>query len=312
MHSTTAGSARATQRVRGTVNRIVAAMVVSAAIAALAFAYCPVPWSAALLALAVLLMASAAAITQAREFFELANAATDDPRRTRIDLLQVANYIARQARENSTLRDLVADVSQFLGRQAISGKDLEVAAEKGWPVIEAVPGPVSYYHAGLRLVAHAALRHPSLINNFEARMRDVEGLSASVRRNIQAMDAEWASAMTLVAADMAAESGEFRSRLIAAAKDVQQLITSDELPTWDDFAEGPAGSAWPPLTLGVYPVLGGRWKETEENWSEGGGAGVAVTVFACMAGFGAMGDLLKMLACVLGVVAIIVAAILLV
>jgi hypothetical protein len=199
-------------------------------------------------------MASAAALKQAREFLEQANAATDDPRRTRIDVLQVANYIARQARENSKLRDLVSDVSKFLARQVISKEDLDVAAKKGWPVIEAVPGPVSYFHAGLRLAAHAALRRPSLIDNFEARVRDAEGLSASVRRTFEALDADWASAMTLVAADMAAEPGEFRSRLIAAAKDVQQLITSDELPTWDDFAEGPAGSAWPPLTLGVCPL----------------------------------------------------------
>ena len=43
-------------------------------------------------------MASQAALEQARELLDRAEAATDDPRRTRIDLLQVANYIARQAR----------------------------------------------------------------------------------------------------------------------------------------------------------------------------------------------------------------------
>jgi hypothetical protein len=182
---------------------------------------------------------------------QLALAATDDPRRTRIDLLQVANYIARQARGNSELRDLVSYVSEFLAGQALKEEDLTAAAKQGWPAIESVPGPASHFYAGLRLAAHGALRRSELIDNFEARVADVGRLTENVRRTIEALDTDWASAVTLVAAEMAAEPGEFRSRLIAAAKDVQALVTSDELPTWDDFAEGPAGSAWPPLRLGA-------------------------------------------------------------
>jgi hypothetical protein len=253
-------------------------------------------------------MASDAALTQAREFIEQANVATDDPRRTRIDLLQIANYIARVARGNPELRNLVSEVSEFLAGQAVSGKDLDLAAEKGWPVIEAAPGPISYFYAGLRLAAHAALRRSSLIDNFAERVRGVEGLTASVQRTIESMEPDWASAVVVVAADMGAESEEFRRRLSAAAKDVQQLVTSDELPTWDDFAEGPAGSAWPPLALGVYPVLGGRFRDDPdkdwEYWDEAAGGGLG-TAAVCTVAFGSEGDIGKVFLCVLGVLAIL-------
>ena len=250
-------------------------------------------------------MASEKALQQARELLEWANAATDDPRRTRIDLLQVANYIARRASENSELRDLVSYVSKFLAGQTITGEDLDLAAKIGWPVIEALPGPASCFYAGLRLAGHTALRSPSLIRNFEAVVADVETLTASVRRNIEAMDPDWASALTVVAAEMAAEPGEFRSRLIAAAKDVQQLVTSDELPTWADF-EPRAVSDWPPLTLGVYPILGGRWDEKNDDVKRATAGGIAVAV-ACEILFDATKtNGLKTAACVISVVVLIV------
>ena len=130
-------------------------------------------------------MASQAALEQARELLDRAEAATDDPRRTRIDLLQVANYIARQARGNREWRDLVSYVSDFLGGQAITEEDLRGAAVNGWPVIEAVPGPASHFYAGLRLAGHTALRSPALIDDFEARMGDVRSLTERVRRTVE-------------------------------------------------------------------------------------------------------------------------------
>jgi hypothetical protein len=157
----------------------------------------------------------------------------------------------------------------------------------------------------LRLIAHRALRSPSLIDNFEARVGDVEGLTASVRRTIGAMDSDWASALTLVTAEMAAEPGEFRSRLTAAAKDVQALVTSDELPTWDDFAEGPAGSAWPPLTLGVLPILGGRFSDNpREDWEVPVGGGGLATFAVCAVGFGPGSR--EFWLCTIGVLAVLI------
>jgi hypothetical protein len=113
--------------------------------------------------------------------------------------------------------------------------------------------------------------------------------------------------MTLAAADPAAEPGEFRSRLIAGAKDVQQLVTSEELPTWDDFTARPATSDWPPLNLGILPVLGGAFREDPKDWEPVLGAG-AVTGFVACAAFLASGDTTKMWLCVAGVIVVVLVA----
>ena len=258
-------------------------------------------------------MVSEAALKQARELIDLANNATDDPRRTRIDLVQVANYIARQARQDEALRKLVAELSGFLSGQSISDETLKIAAETGggWPGwLEAIiPGPASYYHAALRLVGHGALRNAKLSNDFEARIRDVEGLTASAQRTMEAWDEGWAEALTLTAAKMAAKPAEFRNRLIAAAWDLRQLSTGDEVPTWSDFVDGPTGPSWPPLNLGVYPILGGMDDEERfdsDGWigSAGGGAAI-VTLTACAVGFGATGNDEAMAMCIIGVVVLI-------
>ena len=246
-------------------------------------------------------MVSEAAMTQARELMDLANMATDDPRRTRIDLVQVANYIARLARQDEQLRSLVASVSDFLSGQSISAEALKLAVEtgKGWPAaLKAVdPEPVSYFHAALRLVTHAVLRHESIAKDFETRARDVAGWTASVRRMIDGWDAEWAEALTLTAADMAAGSDEFRHRLVAAAWDLQQLVVGNEVPTWSDIISGPTEPTWPPLKLGVYPILGGMDDqerfEGDDSWKKGTAgaavAGAGTTAAACL-GFIATGS----------------------
>jgi hypothetical protein len=225
-----------------------------------------------------------------------------------LDLLQVANYLALQARQNAELRSLVSQVSEFLGGQFVSAEDLGAAARtgNGWPVIEALPGPGSYFHAGLRLAAHSALRRPALTENFEAIFSDLEGLTTTVRRTLDAAGPQWARDLTLVTAEMAAEPGEFRSRLIAAAKDVQQLVTGGELPTWDDFNEGPPWSAWPPLTLGICPVMGGAWREDPKDWEGVVGGGALTTFAACAIGFGTTGHTAEAWACVGGVLFILV------
>jgi hypothetical protein len=249
-------------------------------------------------------------LVQARELLEWANEATDDPRRTRIDLLQVANHLAYRARQSSETRDLVADVSDALSHQVVTARTLRAAttAGQGWPAIEAIPGPGSYFYAGLRLVGHGALRRITQVDNFEELLSDAERLAALVRPQIDTMGPEWASTLTLAAADMAAEP-ESRSRLIAAAKDVQHLLTNDELPTWADFAEGPAGSAWPRLTLGICPVFGGAFREDpDKDWEQPiGGAGIG-TLVACVAGFSATGNTGLIAACVVGVFVILAAA----
>ena len=88
--------------------------------------------------------------------------------------------------------------------------------------------------------AHSALRRPALTENFEAVFSDLETLSTTVQRTLDAAGPQWARELTLATAEMAAEP-EFRSRLIAAAKDVQQLVTGGELPAWEDFTEGLRG-----------------------------------------------------------------------
>jgi hypothetical protein len=264
-------------------------------------------------------MVGEAAMTQARELMDFADKATDDPRRTRIDLVQVANYIARQARQDDQLRSLVASVSDFLGNQSISAETLNLAVEtgKGWPAaLKAVdPEPVSYFHAALRLLAHAALRHESIAKDFEARARDVAGWTARVRRMMDGWDAEWAEALTLTAAEMAAGSDEFRHRLVAAAWDLQQLVQGNEVPTWNDFTSGPTEPTWPPLNLGVYPILGGMDDQERfegDGWKNGtsyvAAGGSVTTAAACFVGFGATGSNALIYVCVVAAVALLLLA----
>ena len=89
---------------------------------------------------------------------------------------------------------------------------------------------------------------------------------------LAASEKELFSAVTVVVADAAADSIVFRSRLIAACKDVQHLVISDELPEPADFQEPPAVHPdWPPLNLGVRPILGGAFKERPGDWDTGTG-----------------------------------------
>jgi hypothetical protein len=253
-------------------------------------------------------MASNPTLGQARELLEWANEAKDDPRRTRLDLLQLANFFADRAGRSREMRDLVADVRDTIARQVVTARDLEAAVRRGqgWPVIEALPGPGSYFFAGLRVAAHGALRRCALVDDFEARLGDVTRLAAAVRPAIDTMGPEWAGTLTTAAADMATEP-ESRSRLIAAAKDVQQLVTNGELPTWEDFAEGAARSAWPPLTLGICPVSGGAFREDpDEDWDvQATGYGGAFAIAACVAGFAATGNAGLIAACVFGVIVLV-------
>jgi hypothetical protein len=246
-------------------------------------------------------------LEQPRELLEWANETADDPRRTRLDLLQVANYLALQARQNAELRSSVSQVSEFLAGQSVPAEDLSVAVRtgNGWPVIEALPGPGSYFHAGLRLAAHSALRRPALTENFEAVFSDLETLSTAVQRTLDAAGPQWSRELTLATAEMAAEP-EFRSRLIAAAKDVQQLVTGGELPTWDDFTEGPPWSAWPPLTLGICPVMGGAFREDPKDWETVVGGGSITAFVACGVGFGTTGRPVEAGVCIGGVIAVLI------
>jgi hypothetical protein len=65
-------------------------------------------------------------LEQPRELLEWANETADDPRRTRLDLLQVANYLALQARQNAELRSSVSQVSEFLAGQSVPAEDLTI------------------------------------------------------------------------------------------------------------------------------------------------------------------------------------------
>jgi hypothetical protein len=262
-------------------------------------------------------MASEKALQQARALMDVADSATDDPRRTRIDLVQVANDIARRARGDDELRRLVEKVSDFLGGQSISADTLKLAVETGhgWPAtLTAIePGPKSYFYAALRLLGHAALRNGSLTTNFEALAGDVAGWTERVQRTLDAWDGGWADALTLTAAQAAAKSDDFRRRLTAAAWDVQQLCTGNELPMWDDFSQGSSEPTWPPLDLGVQPIQGGMDDNERFNggWDAGtAGAvvgGIAATFAACLAGFGSTGHGGEMVACIVVVVVILIA-----
>jgi hypothetical protein len=106
---------------------------------------------------------------------------------------------------------------------------------------------------------------------------------------------------------MAVESELFQSRLIGAAKDVHHLLAGGELPTWDDFQDGPATSEWPPLTLGICPVMGGAFKENTKDWTTVG-TGAAVGVVGC-GGFHNSGDYTKFWLCILGVAVVVLIAI---
>jgi hypothetical protein len=98
-------------------------------------------------------VASDSAIRRARQILDGADLAGDDPLRTRIDLLQVTNYLARQARGKAERRELLAYIRRFSQSQIVTGDDLDVASESGWPVMEALPGPMSHFYAagGTRL-----------------------------------------------------------------------------------------------------------------------------------------------------------------
>jgi hypothetical protein len=252
-------------------------------------------------------MASARALEQARELLNWANEVTDDPRRTRIDLLQVAHFLAARSRRSPELRALLTEIKDFLAGQVVPEEDLRTAAETGggWPIIRSLPGPASYFWAGLRIIAHGALRRPVLTDNLESDVDDVAGLTEAVRDTLQQMDQEWARGLTLATAEMTAASDEFQNRLVAAAKDFQQLVAGGEFPRWDEFAEGAEVTEWPPLTLGICPVLGGARNENPKDWEQVVGGG-ALTTFAACALFIAMGDTEKGVACMVGVVVVLI------
>jgi len=257
-------------------------------------------------------MVSAASMKRAHELLDFADSATDDPRRTRIDLVQVANKIAQRARQDESLRELVGLASRFLEGQTISSETLEQATKTGhgWPapLRAAERGPASYYHSAMRLLMHAALRQIASTSDFEERTRDVTAWRQRLERALDVWDDDWAEALTLAAAERAATPGDFRRRLVAAAWDVGLLVDSDELPTWADFVDGPTGPIWPPLVLGVPPVQGAMDDEERFDgggWGDAAGGGTAAAVVACAGGFFATGHYAEGFLCILGVVALL-------
>jgi hypothetical protein len=219
-------------------------------------------------------MSSYAALAHAAEILDTFTATEEDPRRTRIDFLQVANYLANRSREDEVLFRMLRDVSRWSAAQTFTEEDLAYAAERGWPIIEALPGPIGYYYSAARLVAHGGLRSARFVESFEDRVADSNGLAEQVRHVLGESEPDLLSAGLRIAAERATEDRLFRSRLIAAAKDVQRLVTDGELPARQRFSPGDTEPLpeWPPLRLGVLPIGGGRWDEDpRDDWDSGGG-----------------------------------------
>lgn len=218
--------------------------------------------------------ASDAAIAHARDILNRANETDDDPRRTRIDFLQVANYIAARSACNPELHEVVGVIEEFVRNQIVSAEAIDAAAKNGWPVIPAIPGPLSHFHAAMRLAADATLRNRRFIDTFEESINDIGAFRKRVTKALASSEPDLCSAITVVASEMAASSVDFRRRIIAASKDIQQILTGGELPRPADF-DGPLPpeAEWPPLRLGCPPILGGLFKQdpTDYTPSEGGG-----------------------------------------
>ncbi|MFD8394770.1 hypothetical protein ACFV2N_37660 [Streptomyces sp. NPDC059680] len=220
-------------------------------------------------------MASDAALEHAQAILDRFTKGEEDPRRTRIDFLQVAHYLARSSRQDSELRELLGYLREWSGRQSISANDLNTACRDGYPIVQSMPGPIGWAYATARLVGHGALRTEGMSESLEQAIRDSSGLNERVRGALERSEPDLFSALVALAGQHAEESDLFRSRIIAAAKDANRLISDDEMPKPIEFRRPRLGTPdWPPLRLGIAPIGGSRFDEAPDgDWGDGGGGG---------------------------------------
>ncbi|ANP48327.1 hypothetical protein J2Z21_003681 [Streptomyces griseochromogenes] len=224
-------------------------------------------------------MASDAALEHAQAILDRFTRGDEDPRRTRIDLLQVAHCLARASRQDAELRELLGYVREWSGRQAVSADDLDEACKGGYPIVQAMPGPIGWAYATARLIGHGALRAEGMSERLEQAVQDSSGLSERVRGALERSESDLFSALVALAGQRADESDLFRSRIIAAAKDAHRLFSDDELPRPIEFRRPrPATPDWPPLRLGITPIGGSRFDEDPDgDWGDGGGGGGSIS-----------------------------------
>jgi hypothetical protein len=105
-------------------------------------------------------MTSDPAMGHAEAILNRLTSGDDDPRRTRIDFVQVAHFAAHASSEDRRVGSVLAGVRSLIAAQNITVEDLHAAARRGWPVMRTVKGPESYVFAAGRLIADGALRTP--------------------------------------------------------------------------------------------------------------------------------------------------------
>jgi hypothetical protein len=227
-------------------------------------------------------MVSGEALSHARQMLDSLSVDDSDPRLSRVDLLQVANYLSRLSTRDPELGRTLQMVHRWTDGQPISGDVLSSVIERtgGSPRVDGVISGLGWPLAALRLVGHWGLQTPRFRENFESAVSDAGSLMQKATRVLGDTEEDFFDATLTLVGEKVAASQDARSQIIAAAKDCSQLFSGEEFPP--PSALGPQSGAftprpdWPPLRLGTRLIMGGKWDEDPGDWDgggEGGGGG---------------------------------------
>ncbi|WP_169988745.1 hypothetical protein [Microbispora sp. H10836] len=226
-------------------------------------------------------MPSDQALNHARQMLEELRADDSDPRLSRIDLIQIANYLARTAGSNDQLGSTLRRVHRWADGQRISNDAIINVIQRtgGSPRVRGIASGLGWPLAAMRLVGHWGVQHPTLIERFESTVNDSGPLGERVESVLHGTERDFFDALLSIIGDRVVDSPNARSQIIAAAKDCSSLFEGDEFPAASRL--GPQlhpRSDWPPLRLGTRTIMGGRWDEDPHDWDGGGYGGGGQTI----------------------------------